>query len=390
MPSFTIQASNLRKLAARINLVVEKKVTTPILSTANLSWGDGVVKAIGTDLDCEIQVTEEAETEGAERIQITATHLIWAGRAGGDGKVCFETIGPKNPNGPPRLRITAADMIATLNLIYPVEDFPIFQHGELFGPVQASQADWRRLLIMGRSAISTEETRYYLNGTYIHGIDGNIRAVSTDGHRLARIDSEIPWPDGAVGDAWKRVIWQADKKAEKKFAHQGIILPTRLINALSHLIYAKGNAPVGMWVNTTRVRFQGEGWSITSKVVDGTYPDYTHVVPVAEATSHMNLSLVSLRRIAASPFQSYMVQVIAFDLAEKRATIKSNDLDGEISMPIEASGAIIQIGFNSRYVVDIARAMGGSIRFDMTSNSDPARVYGEDPNAVFVLMPMRV
>lgn len=390
MPSFTIQASDLRKLAARINLVVEKKVTTPILSTANLSWGDGVVKAIGTDLDCEIQVTEEAETEGAERIQITATHLIWAGRAGGDGKVCFETIGPKNPNGPPRLRITAADMIATLNLIYPVEDFPIFQHGELFGPVQASQADWRRLLIMGRSAISTEETRYYLNGTYIHGIDGNIRAVSTDGHRLARIDSEIPWPDGAVGDAWKRVIWQADKKAEKKFAHQGIILPVRLINALSHLIDAKGNTQVGMWVNTTRVKFQGEGWSITSKVVDGVYPDYTRSFPVAEATSHMNLSLASLRRIAASPFRSDGgVQAIAFDLAEKRASIKSNDLEGEISMPIEASGSI-QIGFNSKYVVDIARAMGGSIRFDMTSNSDPACVYGEDPNAVFVLMPMRV
>lgn len=390
MPSFTIQASDLRKLTARVNLVVKKNVTTPILSTANLSWGDGVVKAIGTDLDCEIQVTEEAETEGAERIQIGAAHLTWAGRAGGDGKVCFETIGPKNPNGPPRIRIATADMIATLNLIYPVEDFPVFEPVELFGPVEASQADWRRLLTMGRSAISTEETRYYLNGTYIHGVGGNIRAVSTDGHRLARIDSEIPWPDGAVGDAWKREIWQADKKAEKKFAHQGIILPVRLINALSHLIDAKGNTQVGMWVNTTRVKFQGEGWSITSKVVDGVYPDYTRIFPVAEATSHMNLSLASLRRIAASPFRSDGgVQAIAFDLAEKRASIKSNDLEGEISMPIEASGSI-QIGFNSKYVVDIARAMGGSIRFDMTSNSDQARVYGEDPNAVFVLMPMRV
>lgn len=390
MSGFKIDAASLRLITSRAKMVVERKTrkAIPILQTVRLEWAKGVLRAEATDLDISIICAADAETDGRGEVAINVDHLNWIARAAEDDMVEVETLPPAVKQGPERIKVSAGEISATMNLINFVDAFPEMVMGDdMQEPIGFSQIELHRLLTMGRSAISTEETRYYLNGTFLHGINGKARAVSTDGHRMAVIDSEAPWWTVGTKPAWRREIKQPEGAAPIH-ADYGIILPTKTLGILAHLIDPRGNEPVMLQVSETKIHAIGPRWEIKAKLIDDTYPIYERVIPQDEPKAHMTLALASLRRIAQSPFRDGISGAMKFELWNGRAVMKSVEI-GEISAPITSTGDF-DIGFNSRYVVDTARALGGVVRFDMTKPGDPARVYGEDPAAMFVLMPMRV
>lgn len=392
MTGFKIDAAALRLITSRAKMVVERKTrkSIPILQTVLIEWAKGVLRAEATDLDISIICAADAETDGVGKVAINVDHLNWIARAAEDAGavVEVETLLPADKRGPERIKVSAGEISATMNLINSISDFPEMVMGDdMQGPIGFSPPELHRLLTMGRSAISTEETRYYLNGTFLHGINGKARAVSTDGRRMAVIDSEAPWWTVGTKPAWRREIKRMEGDPAL-YADYGIIIPTKTVGIIAHLVDPRGNEPVMLQISETKLHAIGPRWEIKAKVIDGTYPSYERVIPQDEPKAHMTLALASLRRIAQSPFMDGRSGAMKFELGNSRATMKSVEI-GEISAPITSTGDF-DICFNSRYVVDTARALGGVVRFDMTKSGDPARVYGEDPAAMFVLMPMRV
>src|SRR5690606_904429 len=143
------------------------------------------------------------------------------------------------------------------------EDFPDIGIGEMGQEFELDAADLKRLIDKTRFAISTEETRYYLNGIYVHTAQGGgaptLRAVATDGHRLAQ--AELPLPPGAEG-------------------MPGVIIPRKTVHELHRLIEDTSGA-IKVGVSPTKVRFEIGTVTLTSKLIDGTFPDYGRVIPQA-------------------------------------------------------------------------------------------------------------
>lgn len=389
MTGFKITSADLRLLTTRVNMVIERRNLIPALGMALVKWGGGIVSVCGTDLDNEITVTAEAKTEGWGSIMMRPQHLGWLARIGA-AEVSLDLIKSESNSALHAVQLTADDITAKMNLVCDVADFPMMTlDNTMLPPLDFTQGDLHRLLTLGRSAISTEETRYYLNGIFLHGINGKARAVTTDGHRLAMIDSKAPWWKAKHNSKWRREMASNDKEEPKVFADHGIIVPRKTVGVLASLISPNANEPVHLSVSELKMSVAGPGFALKSKMIDGSYPSYERVIPRGAPEANMTLAPASIRRIAASPFSSEHTKALKFDLAAGVASMVLPDLGGEISVPISANGDF-SIGFNAAYVVDTARALGGTIRLEMTRSGDPARVYGEDPDAMFLLMPMRV
>lgn len=241
-----------------------------------------------------------------------------------------------------------------------------------------SAAELRALIDRTRFAISTEETRYYLNGIYVHtarnmGVDV-LRAVATDGHRLARF--EVPLPEGAEG-------------------MPGVIVPRKTVGELRKLIDETA-VEVTVSLSESKIRFAFDEAVLTSKLIDGTFPDYERVIP---ADNDKNLE-VDCRTFAqavdrVSAISTEKSRAIKLSI-EKGALVlsASSPENGSAVEEIEAvySSTPLEIGFNSRYLLDIlAQVEGDAVRFTMSDAASPTVVREvADGSAVYVLMPMRV
>ena len=243
----------------------------------------------------------------------------------------------------------------------------------------AMPADSLRALIdRTKFAISTEETRYYLNGIYLHAteMDGVpvMRAVATDGHRLARV--EAPMPAGAEG-------------------MPGIIVPRKTVNELRRLIdECEGDVEVSL--SDTKIRFAFDGTVLSSKLIDGTFPDYEKVIPVGND----KLLEVDCKQFAAavdrvatiSTERSRSVKLI---LEPGGLTLSASSPDAgsateELEVSYDKEG--LEIGFNSRYLLDIAQQVQGeTVQVLLADGASPTIVRDTaDTTALYVLMPMRV
>ncbi|MGD9649977.1 MAG: DNA polymerase III subunit beta, partial [Dongiaceae bacterium] len=260
----------------------------------------------------------------------------------------------------------------------PVDDFPSIDAKPLPHKFALPANDLRNLIDRTRFAISTEETRYYLNGIYFHAAQNNdvpvLRSVATDGHRLARV--EMPLPEGAG-------------------SIPGVIIPRKAVNEVRKLLEG-ADVSVEISLSETQIRFQLNNILLTSKLIDGTFPDYERVIP-RENDKIMEID----RRILAQA-----VDRVATVAAEKTRAIKLSLNPG--TLVLSASSADqgtateelevnyradpIEIGFNSRYLLDIAQQMDGDgACFEMSGADAPTIVRDlTDTSALYVLMPMRV
>ena len=373
----TIERAALLRSLGHVQSVVERRNTIPILSNVLLKAENGELALTATDMDLEIVETVPAEVTQAGSTTAPAHTLYDIVRKLPDGsQVELDSSGD---NGLLTLRSGRSNF--KLGCL-PTEDFPQMSGGDLAHRFSLSAPDLRMLVDRTRFAISTEETRYYLNGIYLHATRSRagetevpvLRAVATDGHRLARV--EIPLPEGAGNIP-------------------GVIVPRKTVMEIRKLIdEAADRIEVGL--SETKVRFGFDAVTVTSKLIDGTFPDYERVIPtgndkVLEVDSKVFASAVD--RVATISTEKSRAVKLSIDRGNLVLSATSPEA-GSATEELEVSydNSPLEIGFNSRYLLDITQQIeGDGARFTMADAASPTIVRDvADPSALYVLMPMRV
>jgi DNA polymerase III subunit beta len=369
----SIERSVLLRALAHVQSVVERRNTIPILSNVRLEAKDGQLHLTATDMDLEVVEAVSADLQVAGSTTAPAHVLYDICRKLPEGsEVALDATGDAG-----RLSIACGRIQFRLPCL-PPEDFPVMSGGDFSHDFALPASELRRLVDKTRFAISTEETRYYLNGIYLHSTDADsgpmLRAVATDGHRLARIDSEQP--DGAAG-------------------MPGIIVPRKAVAELRKLVDEIDGA-VSIQLSDTKIRFAFDTVVLTSKLIDGTFPDYERVIPsnndkTLEADAASFVQAVD-RMAAISTDKSRSIK-LAID--KNRLVLSANSPDsasGEEELPADYDGPSLEIGFNSRYVLEMAQNFEGErMRFQMSDAVSPTIVNdSNDDRTLYVLMPMRV
>lgn len=369
----TIERATLLKSLGHVQSVVERRNTIAILSNVRLEAGPNGLSLNATDMDLEI-----VETVGADVSQPGSTTAP---------AHTFYEIARKLPDGAQvEIAYSGEDGQLTLRSgrsrfslsCLPVEDFPNMVGGTFTHTFTLRAADLRGLIDRTKFAISTEETRYYLNGIFLHaalsdGVDV-LRAVATDGHRLARV--EVPLPEGAAG-------------------MPGVIVPRKTVAEVRKLI-EETNADVTISLSDSKIRFAFDDAMLTSKLIDGTFPDYERVIPqdndkilVVEKKPFAD-AVDRVSAISTEKSRAIKVAVDKGTLTLSASSPEAGSATEEVSVTYDSSP--MEIGFNSRYLLDImSQIEGDSARFAMADAASPTVIREvADGSAVYVLMPMRV
>ena len=364
----TIDRMSLLRPLGQVQSVVEKRNTIPILANVVLSAEDGKLSLSATDMDMDIATEVGCSVMSPGTITMSA-HLLY-------------DIARKLPDGS-EVEISVGDGHAMVSAgrssfrlpILPVEDFPSISSSELPVNFPISAADFRDLIDATRFAISTEETRYYLNGIYIHKADsGELCAVATDGHRLALTRQTLP--SGAS-------------------QMPSIILPRKAVGELRKLLDDfDGEVLVGL--SETRAEFCFGVVRLTSKLIDGTFPDYTRVIPIGnDRIMQVDVSTVSAAVDRVSTIASEKSRSVKMGLKPGVLTLSASNTDASSAteeLEVNYDGAEMEIGFNARYLLDIAGQVNSDVvEFALADQGSPTLVRAPgDEASLFVLMPMRV
>jgi len=326
-----------------------------------------------TDLDIEVVDRAPAVVERAGATTVSALMLHEIVRKLPEGALV--SLAEDGAAG----RLTVAAGRSTFHLAtLPREDFPVMANAEYASNFSAPAPVLRRLFDKAKFAISTEETRYYLNGVYFHVATGEggqvLRAVATDGHRLARIDAALP--EGA-----------ADMP--------GVIVPRKTVGELRKLL-EDDEAQIAVSVSETKVRFATPTITLTSKVIDGTFPDYTRVIPTGN-TRRLEVDAAEFARAVdrVATVSSERSRAVKLSLDEDRLVLSVTAPDSgaaEEELAVAYSDERLEIGFNAKYLLEIAQQVDReNAVFLFNSAGDPTLMReGNDTSAVYVVMPMRV
>ena len=368
----TIDRSDLLRALSHVQSAVERRNTVPILSNVKLETGDASLTLSTTDMDLEITETVAANIAEGGSTTAPAATLYDIIRKLPDGAVEL-TLEP----GGAMLSVKAGRSNFKLSCL-PVSDFPEIGAGEFPHEFSVSAAQLRELIDRTRFAISTDETRYYLTGIFLHEAESNgiqvLRAVATDGHRLARF--EMPLPQGA-GEM------------------PGVILPRKMVNEIRKLA-EEAAADITVSVSANKIRFAFDHIVLTSKLIDGTYPDYQKVIPqnndkIVEVDPKTFSSAID----RVSTISSEKTRAIKLTVDNKTMTLASQSPDsGSATEDIEVSNdnLALEIGFNSRYLLDITSQLeGDQCRIVFADANAPTIIQdAADASALYVLMPLRV
>jgi DNA polymerase-3 subunit beta len=374
-----VERSALMKALSHVRNVVERRNTIPILANVLIRAKDGALTLAATDMEIAAveQVAAEVVRNGATTAPAATLYEIV--RKLPEGAV----IELDHPGGDSQLALRAG-RYATSLVCLPVEDFPALQEGTLPHRFGLKAGVLRDLVDRTRFAISTEETRYYLNGIYLHVAESEganvLRAVATDGHRLARVEEDLP--EGASG-------------------MPGVIVPRKAVLELRKLLDdVPGQDLVEVALSDTKIRFGFGAVTLTSKLIDGTFPDYDRVIPrdndkllriakkdFAEAVDRV--AAISSER--SRPVKMAIAkQGLTLSAASPEQGTATEEIDGD---RLEYDAGPMEIGFQARYLRDITDQMADSVRveFKFHDGAAPTLIRAEgDPRAVYVLMPMRV
>ncbi len=371
----TIERSAFLKALNHVQSVVERRNTIPILSNVLLQADAERVKLTATDLDIEIVETVPAETVRKGAATVPAHMLYDIVRKLPDGAQLELEQGPDGG----RINIKAGRSRFTLQAL-PPEDFPDLSSGEFGNNFALAARDLRTLIEKTRFAISTEETRYYLNGIYLHEATDQqhkkpvLRAVATDGHRLAQ--SQLALPEGAA-------------------AMPGVIVPRKTVLEVVKLLEGD-DAEVQVSLSSSKIRFATGHLILTSKLIDGTFPDYERVIP----RNHDKVLMAGTKAFAdavdrVSTISMEKSRAVKLALSEGKMTLAVNNPDSgsaEEEIVVEYGSEPLEIGFNSRYLLDVAgQVTDENMRFELQDAGSPTVVRDpKDTQSLYVLMPMRV
>jgi DNA polymerase-3 subunit beta len=369
----TIERATLLKCLSHVQSVVERRNTIPILSNVLIeAAGDGTLKVMATDLD--LQVVESLSAVSVEvpgAITVSAHLLFDIARKLPDGsQVSLETADN-------RMSVKAGRSRFSLPTL-PRDDFPMIVEGDLPTSFEIGAALLAQLIDRTKFAISTEETRYYLNGIFLHVTDDDLRAAATDGHRLARFT--IAKPDGADG-------------------MPDVIVPRKCVAELRKLLEEAPSSNVLIDLSASKVRFTlgGEnGVVLTSKLIDGTFPDYSRVIPTGN-DKLLKLDPKSfwegVDRVATIATEKTRAVKMALENDKVTLSVTSPD-NGTAAeeVPADYKSAGFEIGFNANYLKDIlGQIEGDTVELHLADAGAPTLIRQDEKSpALYVLMPMRV
>jgi DNA polymerase-3 subunit beta len=375
----TVERATLLKCLAHVQSVVERRNTIPILSNVLIEArteadGTGKLRLMATDLDLQVVEMIDAQIANPGATTVGAHTLFDIARKLPEGaQVELSVVNEK-------MTVTASRYRSNLATL-PRDDFPVIAETDLPTVFSLPAEDLRRIIDSTRFAISTEETRYYLNGIFLHvitpgsGGEPKLRAVATDGHRLARI--ELPAPPGAVG-------------------MPDVIVPRKCVGELRKLL-DEADGPVEVSLSASKIRFKLGGAVLTSKLIDGTFPDYSRVIPTANDR---------LLKIDRKSLAQGVDRVAAIATTEKTRAVKiamgrdkvtlsvTSPENGTASeeIPADYTSPEFEVGFNYRYLLDILDQVGSDVvDVHLADAAAPTLIReGDTSDALYVLMPMRV
>ncbi len=370
---FSIERAALLKAVAQAQSVVERRNTIPILANVLIEAEGDTARFRATDLDIEVVDLAPAKVDRAGATTVSAVTLNEIVRKLPDGALV--TLSDNAQTG--RLTIEAGRSTFALATL-PREDFPVMASSDYASNFTAPAPLLRRLFDKSKFAISTEETRYYLNGVYMHVSDSDgakvLRCVATDGHRLARIDA--PLPMGAEG-------------------MPGVIVPRKTVGEMRKLL-DDDNALIAVSVSETKIRFATPTITLTSKVIDGTFPDYTRVIPQGN-TKRLEVDAAEFAKAVdrVATVSSERSRAVKLTIDEDRLVLSVNAPEtgnAEEELAVAYGDEHLEIGFNAKYLLEIASQVDReNAVFLFNSSGDPTLMReGNDTSAVYVVMPMRV
>src|SRR5215218_5641081 len=348
----TIERATLLKSLGHVQSVVERRNTIPILSNVLIEATEGGgLRLMATDLDLQIVETVEANVTQPGATTVSAHTL-------------FDIV-RKLPEGS-QVEISAAEGKmqvvagrARFNLsTLPRDDFPVIAEGDL----------------QTRFAISSEETRYYLMGIFLHVVEEQLRAAATDGHRLARIT--VPKPDGADG-------------------MPDVIVPRKAVAELYRLL-EEVEGTVEISLSPTKVRFGLGSAILTSKLIDGTFPDYNRVIPTGnDKLLKLDTKTFSAGVDRVSTIASEKTRAVKMAVDRDKVTLSVTSPENGLAteeLPADYGSDGLEIGFNARYLMDILSEIDGdTVEVHLADAAAPTLLRENDKsNALYVLMPMRV
>ncbi len=368
----TIERADLLKALSHVQSVVERRNTIPILSNVLIRAAGGKISFTATDLDIEIVEAGAAQIEQEGNTTAPAHTFYEIVRKLPEGAQ-IELI---KTTDDPRMQVNAGRSRFSLPAL-PVDEFPVLTADDLGHSFTMHAKDLVQLIDKTRFAVSTEETRYYLNGIHLHAMEGDspkLRAVATDGHRLAL--AEVALPDGAAGMS-------------------GIIIPRKTVSEVRRLLDGVDD-DINLSVSEAKIRFDIGNATLTSKLIDGSFPEYERVIP--RDNEHT-------LKIDTSVFAAAVDRVATISVEKSRSvkmTLEADTLTLTVNNP-EAGQAVeevsvnydaepLEIGFNARYLLDIlGQIESEEAVFRFADSAAPSLVEDDgDTGALYVLMPLRV
>jgi DNA polymerase III subunit beta len=369
----TVERAELLKSLSHVHRVVERRNTIPILANVLVRAESEKIAFKATDLDLEVVETVPADSNPGGVTTVPAHMFYEIVRKLPEGaQIVLEASGDRAV-----MAIRAGRSRFTLQTL-PESDFPDLAAGDLTHKFTLGAADLKRLIDKTQFAISTEETRYYLNGIYLHtagsGTDMKLRAVATDGHRLAQY--ELAAPPGTEG-------------------MPGVIVPRKTVGEVQRLI-DNGEGEVAVELSQSKIRFALGGVVLTSKLIDGTFPDYSRVIPLGNdkllevGKREFEQAVDRVSTVASERGRAVKLALSAGRLVLSVTNPDSGSATEELEVGYEADP--LDIGFNSRYLLDIAGQLEGDTAvLKLADPGSPTLIADkESKGALYVLMPMRV
>ncbi|MFP5329533.1 MAG: DNA polymerase III subunit beta [Alphaproteobacteria bacterium] len=364
----TIERATLLKSLGHVQSVVERRNTIPILSNVLIeARDDNSIRLMATDLDLQVDESVPANVEQPGATTVSAHTLFDIVRKLPEGSQVELNVAEG------KMHLSAGRSRFHLSTL-PRDDFPVISEGDLPTRFELPAATLRQIIDKTRFAISSEETRYYLMGIFLHVADEQLKAAATDGHRLARV--VLPKPDGADG-------------------MPDVIIPRKCVTELRKLLdELEGTVEISL--SATKIRFGLGSAVLTSKLIDGTFPDYNRVIP----TANDKLLKLDPKTFASgvdrvSTIASEKTRAVKMSLDRDKVTLSVTSPESGTAteeLPADYGADSLEIGFNAKYLLDILGEIDGdTVEVHLADAAAPTLLRENDKsNALYVLMPMRV
>jgi DNA polymerase-3 subunit beta len=346
--------------------VVERRQTMPILANVLINAKGNNVSVTATDLEVEMVASSELVAKQDGEITVPARKLLDICKALRDGsEIDLSVSGDKATIRSGRSRFT----LATL----PAADFPLVEDIDSKQSITVPQRDLKRLLDRTHFSMAHQDVRYYLNGLLLEMGDGKLRAVATDGHRLA--------------------MCQIDAESSEDGTHQ-VIVPRKGVLELQRLLGDSGDVSIA--IGNNHIRAEVGAIRFTSKLIDGRFPEYQRVIPKRSGEvigADREELRHALHRAAILSNEKY--RGVRLELGENILKIQAHNPEqeeAEEEIEVQYAGADLEIGFNVNYLVDALGALDGEeANLQINDPSSSCLIWNDGTEGCeYVVMPMRL